>query len=79
MKSLKELAATGKPLVLVLNEGRPRIIADIEPLASAVVDVLLPGNYGGDALALLLSGDENFSAHDWHPHPQTSLRSHFHS
>ncbi len=59
---VRELAATGKPLVLVLNEGRPRIIADIEPLASAVVDVLLPGNYGGDALALLLSGDENFSA-----------------
>lgn len=62
-KSLvKALAKTGKPIVLVLNEGRPRIINDIEPLADAVVDILLPGNYGGDALALLLSGDENFSA-----------------
>ena len=59
---VKTLAATGKPIVLVLNEGRPRLIADIEPLAKAVVDVLLPGNYGGDALASLLSGDANFSA-----------------
>ena len=59
---VKALAATGKPVVLVLNEGRPRIINDIEPLASAVVDVLLPGNYGGDALAALLCGEENFSA-----------------
>ncbi len=58
---VKALAATGKPIVLVLNEGRPRIIGDIEPLASAVVDVMLPSNYGGDALAALLSGDENFS------------------
>ncbi|MCR5745556.1 MAG: glycoside hydrolase family 3 C-terminal domain-containing protein, partial [Bacteroidales bacterium] len=61
-KSLvKALAATGKPIVLVLNEGRPRIIGDIEPLAKAVVDVMLPSNYGGDALAALLAGDENFS------------------
>ena len=58
---VKALASTGKPLVLVLNEGRPRIIGDIEPLARAIVDVLLPGNYGGDALAALLSGEENFS------------------
>ena len=58
---VKALAATGKPIVLVLNEGRPRIINEIEPLASAVVDVLLPGNYGGDALAALISGEENFS------------------
>ena len=58
---VKALAATGKPIVLVLNEGRPRIIGDIEPLAKAVVDVMLPSNYGGDALAALLAGDENFS------------------
>ena len=58
---VKELAKTGKPIVLVLNEGRPRLIADIEPLAKAVVDILIPGNYGGDALANLLSGDVNFS------------------
>lgn len=59
---VKELAKTGKPIILVLNEGRPRLIADIEPLAKAVVDIFLPGNYGGDALANLIAGDANFSA-----------------
>ena len=59
---VKALARTGKPIIMVLNEGRPRLIADIEPLAKAVVDILLPGNYGGDALANLLAGDANFSA-----------------
>ena len=59
---VKELAKTSKPIILVLNEGRPRLIADIEPLAKAVVDILIPGNYGGDALANLLAGDANFSA-----------------
>lgn len=58
---VRELSATGKPVVLVLNEGRPRIINDIEPLATAVVDIMLPGNFGGDAFAALVSGDENFS------------------
>ena len=58
---VKALAATGKPVILVLNEGRPRIINDIVPLAKAVVDVMLPSNYGGDALANLLAGDANFS------------------
>ena len=58
---VKALAKTGKPIVLVLNEGRPRIIADIVPLAQAVVDIMLPGNEGGDALAGLLSGRFNFS------------------
>ncbi|MDE6858859.1 MAG: glycoside hydrolase family 3 C-terminal domain-containing protein [Duncaniella sp.] len=59
---VKRLAEAGKPLVLVLNEGRPRIIADIEPLAGAVVDIMIPGNFGGDALARLLAGDANFCA-----------------
>ena len=59
---VKELAKTGKPIVLILNEGRPRLIADIEPLAKAVVNILIPGNYGADALVNLLSGDANFSA-----------------
>ncbi len=58
---VKELAKTGKPIILILNEGRPRLIADIEPLAKAVVDILIPGNYGADALANLLAGDVNFS------------------
>ena len=59
---VEALAKTGKPIVLVLNEGRPRLISDIEPLAQAVISVLLPGNYGGDALAQLMAGDANFSA-----------------
>ncbi|MDD6506296.1 MAG: glycoside hydrolase family 3 N-terminal domain-containing protein [Prevotellaceae bacterium] len=58
---VKALAQTGKPIILVLNEGRPRLIADIEPLAKGVIDIFLPGNYGGDALADLISGKQNFS------------------
>lgn len=59
---VKALAAQGKPLVLVLNEGRSRIVREIEPRADAIVNIMLPGPFGGDALALLLSGKENFSA-----------------
>ena len=59
---VKALAKTGKPIIMVLNEGRPRLIADIEPLAKAVVDMLIPGNYGADALVNLLAGEANFSA-----------------
>lgn len=58
---VKELAKTGKPVVLVLNEGRPRLIADIESLAQGIIDILIPGNMGGDALANLVSGKSNFS------------------
>lgn len=58
---VKELAKTGKPVVLILNEGRPRLIADIEPLAQGIIDILIPGNMGGDALVNLVSGKSNFS------------------
>lgn len=58
---VKELSKTGKPILLILNEGRPRIISDIVPLADGVVDIMLPGNYGADALVSLLSGESNFS------------------
>ena len=58
---VKELAKTGKPVVLVLNEGRPRLVADIEPLAQGIINILIPGNMGGDALANLVSGKSNFS------------------
>ena len=58
---VKALAATGKPLVLVLNEGRPRIVEELVPLADAVIVAMLPGNHGGDALAALMCGEENFS------------------
>ena len=55
----KKLSATGKPIILVLNEGRPRIISKFEPLMQGVIMTYLPGNFGGDALASILFGDEN--------------------
>ena len=69
---VKALARTGKPLVLILNEGRPRIISDIEPLADGIINILLPGNYGGDALANILSGDTNPSARMPYTYPRYS-------
>ena len=54
-----ELSKTGKPIILILNLGRPRLISDIEPLMNAVVNVYLPGNFGADALADILSGKVN--------------------
>ena len=69
---VKALAQTGKPIVLVLNEGRPRLVSDLEPLCKAVVNVLLPGNYGADALARLLAGDANFSGRMPYTYPRNS-------
>lgn len=59
LRLAKELAKTGKPIILVLNEGRPRCISSIEPNMQAVIQTYLPGNYGGDALADILFGDVN--------------------
>lgn len=69
-KLVKALAATGKPLVLILNGGRPRLINDIEPLAEAIVNILLPGNFGADALANILAGDANPSARMPYTYPR---------
>lgn len=69
---IKALAKTGKPIVMILNEGRPRIINDIEPLADAIIDILLPSNYGGDALANILAGDVNPSAKLPYTYPRYS-------
>ena len=69
---VKALAKTGKPIVLILNEGRPRLINDIEPLADGIIDILLPGNYGGDALANILAGDANPSAKLPYTYPRHS-------
>lgn len=55
----KELAATGKPVILILNEGRPRIISKFEENVNGIIQTYLPGNYGGDALADILFGDVN--------------------
>ena len=51
-----------KKLLLTLMLTVMSVMAGIEPLAKAVVDILIPGNYGGDALSNLLAGDANFSA-----------------
>ncbi|MBO7119817.1 MAG: glycoside hydrolase family 3 C-terminal domain-containing protein [Bacteroidaceae bacterium] len=67
---VRSLAGYGKPIVLVLNEGRPRIVSEIEPLAKAVVHTFLPGNYGGDALANLLAGEANFSGRMPYTYPK---------
>lgn len=67
---IKALAKTGKPIILILNEGRPRIISDIEPLANAVINILLPGNYGADALANILSGKTNPSGRMPYTYPK---------
>ena len=67
---VRALAAAGKPIVLVLTEGRPRLIKDIEPLCTAVVHTFLPSNYGGPALARLLAGDVNFSARMPYTYPK---------
>ncbi|HEY5462365.1 MAG TPA: glycoside hydrolase family 3 N-terminal domain-containing protein [Hanamia sp.] len=50
---------TGKPVILILNEGRPRIINKIVGGIPGILDVYLPGNYGADALADILIGDVN--------------------
>lgn len=55
----RELAKTGTPLILVLNEGRPRIISKFERDVQGIIQTYLPGNYGGDALADVLFGDVN--------------------
>ena len=59
IKLAKKLAETGKPIILILNIGRPRLISDIEPFMSAIVNIYLPGNFGGDALSDVLSGKVN--------------------
>lgn len=59
LELVKRLSQVGKPIILVLNEGRPRLIHEIEPMVSAVLQTYLPGNYGGVSLADILSGDVN--------------------
>lgn len=67
---VRQLAKAGKPIVLVLAEGRPRIIRDIEPLCQAVVHTFLPSNYGGKALARLLAGDSDFTGRMPYTYPK---------
>ena len=53
----KRIMATGKPVVLVMLEGRPRIISSIVDGAGAVLTAFLPGMEGGNALADIIFGD----------------------
>lgn len=53
------MVATGKPVILVLAEGRPRLISRFEKKIKGVLLSFLPGNEGGDALADVLFGDYN--------------------
>ncbi len=55
----KDLMATGKPVILVLAEGRPRVIREISDDAQGILMAYWPGNYGGDALAGIIFGDIN--------------------
>lgn len=78
---LAELAATtGKPIILVLAEGRPRVIRTIEPLASAILQSYLPGNHGGEAIAQILFGDVNPSGKLPYTYPRypNSLEPYYH-
>jgi beta-glucosidase len=59
LRLVTELAKTGKPVVTVLAQGRPRVIRQIVPLSSAIVMAYLPGLEGGRAVADILFGDVN--------------------
>ena len=58
-KLARELSKTGKPIILIINSGRPRLITDFEPFMDGIINIYLPGNHGGDALADILSGKVN--------------------
>ncbi len=75
-----KLAATGKPIILILNEGRPRIISKFENKMAAIVQLYLPGNFGGDALASMLFGETNPSGKLPYTYPQfpNALFTYFH-
>lgn len=66
----QKIAATGKKIILVLNEGRPRVISKFEKKMSAVVQSYLPGNFGGDAIADVLFGTVNPSGKLPYTYPQ---------
>lgn len=69
---VKKLSKTGKPIILVLVEGRPRIIREIEPLADAVIMAYLPGDEGGRAISDVLFGKVNPSGKLPYTYPKYS-------
>jgi len=76
----RALAATGKPIVFVLTEGRPRIISAIEPLSTAVLHAYLSGNEGGNVIADVLAGKINPSGKLPYTYPRStnSLVNYYH-
>jgi beta-glucosidase len=76
----QQIAATGTPVVLVLNENRPRIISKFEQDMDGIVQIYQPGNFGGDALADVLFGDVNPSGKLPYNYPRysNSLVGHIH-
>jgi beta-glucosidase len=56
---VRQLSATGKPIVVLLFEGRPRIISDIEPLIDGLIVGFWPGSQGADAIRDVVYGDFN--------------------
>lgn len=56
---VKLFASTGKPIVVILIEGRPRVIREIEPLCSAIVQAYWPGPEGASALYEVIYGKFN--------------------
>ena len=69
---VKKLAETGKPIILVMVQGRPRIIREIEPLANAIVMAYLPGQEGGRAISDVLYGTINPSGKLPYTYPKYS-------
>ena len=69
---VKSLSKTGIKIVLVLVEGRPKIISEIEPLADAVIQCYLPGDQGGRALADIIFGKTNPSGKLPYTYPRHS-------
>ncbi|OXU13951.1 glycoside hydrolase family 3 N-terminal domain-containing protein [Sedimentisphaera salicampi] len=58
-KLAARLSETGKPIITILTQGRPRVVREIEKVSDAVVMAYLPGVKGADAIADVVSGDVN--------------------
>ncbi len=69
---VKQLIATGKPVILVLFGGRPQIITNIESRCAAILQAWFPGEEGGNALADILLGKVNPSGKLTLTYPRTN-------